>query len=76
MEPHENRILDEQNPDDIIAPLTINQVEADTASPQDEAELAQIWQHEAKLNQISFKERKILDGAQESDSVISATMVL
>jgi hypothetical protein len=76
MEPHENRILDEQNPDDIIATLTISQVQTDTASLEDEAELAQIWQHEAKLNQISFRERKILDGAQESNSVISATMPL
>jgi hypothetical protein len=76
MKPHENRLLDEENPDDIVATLPISQVHTETASPEDESELAQIWQDETKLNQNSLKGREILDGAQESDSVISATTLL
>jgi hypothetical protein len=76
MKPQEDRLLHQENADDIVSPLTINQVNTNTASPDDEAELAQIWQHESKFNQISFKEREILDGAQESESVILATTLL
>ena len=52
MKPQEDRSLDQENSDDIVAPLTINQVNTDTASPEDEAELAQIWQDEPKLSEM------------------------
>ena len=65
MEPHENRLLGEENADDIVT--TLSQVHTETASPEDEAELAEIWQHEAKL-------REIMKSTQESRNVASATM--
>jgi hypothetical protein len=69
MEGQKNKLLDEENQDDIVAPLTINQVHTDTASPEDEAELAHIWQHEAKL-------REIVNGTLKSGNVASANMLL
>jgi hypothetical protein len=62
MEPQERRQLDEENSDDIVAPLTINQV-----SPEFEAELVQIWQDQTKL-------REIAESARESSKVVSAKM--
>ena len=67
MEPQESRLFDDENPDNIVAPLTINQVQTDIASPEDEAELAQIWQHEPKL-------REIMESTRESGNVASAKM--
>jgi hypothetical protein len=67
MEGHNNQLLHEENPEDIVAPLTINQVHTDTTSPEDEAELAQIWEHEAKL-------REIVKGTRKSGNVASAKM--
>jgi hypothetical protein len=62
METQENGPFGEEIPDDIVAPLTINQV-----SPEFEAELAQIWQDQTKL-------REIAESARESHKVASAKM--
>lgn len=76
MKPQENKLLNQNNPDDILAPITISQVSTDAVSPVDEAGLARIWKHASKLNQIFFKGREIIDGSRESESVISARMLL
>ena len=67
MEPQESRLLDEENPDAMVVASTVNQVQTDTVSTEDEAELVQIWQHEPSL-------RESVDSTRESANVISATM--
>jgi hypothetical protein len=67
MEGQKNKRLDEESPDGIVAPLTINEVNTDIVSTEDEAELVQIWQHEPSL-------RESVDSTRESADVISATM--
>ena len=67
MEGQKNKRLDEESPDGIVAPLTINEVNTDIVSTEDEAELVQIWQHEPSL-------RESLKGTLESGNVASARM--
>jgi hypothetical protein len=67
MKPQEDRLFDEDNPEEIVAPLTINSVHTDIVSTEDEAELVQIWQHEPSL-------RESMESTWESGNVTSATM--
>ena len=66
MKPQEDRLFDQEKSDYILPPLT-NKVNTDTTSPEDEAELAQIWQHEP-----SFRES--VKRTLESGNVASAKM--
>jgi len=69
MEAQENKLLDEENPDDIVTPITINQVTTDAVSTEDEAELVQIWQHEPSL-------RESVESTRKSSNVTSATATM
>ena len=63
MKPQEDRLFDQENSDYIVPPLT----NTDTTSSEDEAELAQIWQHEPSL-------RESVKRTLESGNVASGKM--
>jgi hypothetical protein len=51
VKPQEDKPLDQENQDEMAIPPTVNQVHTGTASPADEAELAQILDRESKVRQ-------------------------